>query len=300
MAWSLEFAIAVFIVACPCGIGLAAPTALLVGTGVAAKFGILVRGGGEAFQEAARLDVVVFDKTGTLTEGGRPTVTDSEDFCDGCLWKLESVLGLAAELEASSSHPLATAIRSYCERNNAIPHATSSVEETPGRGLKATFKDMDCSAIIGNETWVAEHGVDVPVEISGRLESWKSESKSVVLLAVRQDGTSAASVTIPFKILVLFAIADPLRHNAKAVVSDLQSRKLATWMISGDNPTTARAVAKQVGIPESNVIAGVLPEEKVDVRIITRRLACQLTLSVTRQTKFVGSRKMPQRSSGRS
>jgi P-type Cu+ transporter len=185
------------------------------------------------------------------------------------------VLGLAAALEASSSHPLAMAIRSHCERYNAISRAASSVEETPGRGLKATFKDMGCSAVIGNEAWVVEHGVDVPVEISGRLESWKSESKSVVLLAVRQDGKSAASRTTPFKILVLFAIADPLRHNAKAVVSHLQSRKLATWMISGDNPTTARAVAKQVGIPESNVIAGVLPEEKVDVRIIiTRRLPC--------------------------
>jgi Cu+-exporting ATPase len=277
-AWSLEFAIAVFIVACPCGIGLAAPTALLVGTGMAAKFGILVRGGGEAFQEAAQLDVVVFDKTGTLTEGGRPTVTDSEDLCDRSPWKRESVLGLAAELEASSSHPLATAIRSYCERNNATLHAASSVEETPGRGLKATFKDQGCSAIIGNEAWMVEHGVDVPVEIADRLESWKLESKSVVLLAVRQDDdTSGAVVTSPFKILVLFAIADPLRPNAKAVVSRLQSRQLATWMISGDNTTTARAVAKQVGIPESNVIAGVLPQEKVDARIITRRLSCELT-----------------------
>ncbi|KAI0278858.1 hypothetical protein BGY98DRAFT_1089401 [Russula aff. rugulosa BPL654] len=232
-AWTLEFAIAVFIVACPCGIGLAAPTALLVGTGIAAKFGILVRGGGEAFQEAAQLDVVVFDKTGTLTEGGRPTVTDFET----CR---ESVLGMAAELEASSSHPLATAIRSYCERNNAIRLTASSVEEKPGRGLKATFN-------------AEEHGIGVP--------SWKSEGKSVALLAVRQDDISGACV---FKIFASFAIADPLRSNAKAVVSHLQSRMLATWMISGDNATTARAVAKQVGIPESNVIAGVLPQEKAD------------------------------------
>jgi P-type Cu+ transporter len=269
-AWTLEFAIAVFVVACPCGIGLAAPTALLVGTGIAAKFGILARGGGEAFQEAAQLDLIVFDKTGTLTEGGRPSVTDCEDLCDRNPWKRESVLGLAAELEASSSHPLATAIRSYCERNNAILHPASSVEETPGRGLRATFKDMGCSAIIGNEVWMADHGVDVPIEIADRLESWKSEGKSVVLLAVRQDDsdTSGALVTSPFKILVLFAITDPLRPNAKAVISHLQSRKLATWIISGDNRTTVKAVAKQVGIPESNVIGGVLPQEKVDVPVI--------------------------------
>jgi cation transport ATPase len=176
------------------------------------------------------------------------------------------VLGLAAELEASSSHPLATAIRSYCERNNAILHAASSVEETPGRGLKATFKDIGYSAIIGNEVWMVDHGVDVPVEIADRLSSWKTEGKSVVLLAVRQDGTIGALVTSPFKVLVFFAIADPLRPNAKAVISRLQSRKLATWIISGDNTTTVKAVAKQVGIPESNVIGGVLPHEKVDVR----------------------------------
>ena len=186
--------------------------------------------------------------------------------CDGSPWKRESVLGLAAELEASSSHPLATAIRSYCERNNAVLHAANSVEETPGRGLKATFKDVGFSAIIGNEMWMVDHGADVSVEIADRLASWKMEGKSVVLLAVRQDETSGALVTGPFKILVLFAIADPLRPNAKAVISHLQSRKLATWIISGDNTTTVKTVAKQVGIPESNVIGGVLPQEKVNVQ----------------------------------
>jgi cation transport ATPase len=212
--------------------------------------------------------------------GGRPTVTDSEDVCDQSPWKREIALGLAAELEASSSHPLATAIRSYCESNNAILRAASSVEETPGRGLKGTFKDLSCSAIIGNEAWMAEHGVSVPVEHAGSLESWKSEGKSVALLAVRQDdaGGELGASPSPFKILVLFAIADPLRPDAKAVVSHLQSRKLAIWMISGDNATTARAVAKQVGIPESKVIAGVLPHEKVDDRVNLRKRSCRLTV----------------------
>jgi P-type Cu+ transporter len=264
--WSLEFAIAVFVVACPCGVGLAAPTALLVGSGVAAKFGILVRGGGEAFQEAAQLDAVVFDKTGTLTVGGQPTVTDTGELCDRSPWKREIVLGLAAEIEASSSHPLATAIRSYCELNHAILHTATSVEETPGRGLKAIFKDVECSVAIGNEAWMAEHGADVPAEFADRLESWKLEGKSVVLLAVRQDDIAETS----FKILFLFAIADPLRPEAPAVVSHLQSQRLATWMISGDNVVTAKSVAKQVGILESNVIAGVLPHEKVKPRIIYR------------------------------
>jgi cation transport ATPase len=262
-AWSLEFAIAVFVVACPCGIALAAPTALLVGTGIAATFGILVRRGGEALQEAAQLDVVVFDKTGTLTMGGSPSVTDSGDLCDGSPWNRGTVLGLATELEASSSHPLATAIRSYCESNNAIPQVSSSVEETPGRGLQAMFNDVGCSAIIGNEAWMAEHGAGVPIEFVDRLESYKSEGKSVVLLAVRPHDENEGQGASQFKVLILFAIADPLRPNAKGVVSRLQSRELAIWMISGDNAITAGAVAKQVGIPESNVIAGVLPHEKV-------------------------------------
>ena len=257
---------------------------------MAAKFGILVRGGGEAFQEAAQLDAVVFDKTGTLTVGGNPSVTDNEDLCDGNSWDRRTVLGLAAELEASSSHPLATAIRSYCESNNAIPQVPSSVGETPGRGLQAEFNDVGCSAIIGNEAWMLEHGARVPIEFAGRLETWKSEGKSVVLLAVRRHDTNEEQGISQFKVLVLFAIADQLRPNAKAVVSHLQSRKLATWMISGDNAITARAVAKQIGIPASNVIAGVLPHEKVEFRTMVRKPPCGLTLLVVRQTKFVGFR----------
>ena len=247
--------------ACPCGIGLAAPTALLVGSGIAAKFGILVRGGGEAFQEAAQLDAIAFDKTGTLTLGGQPTVTDIEDDCGNSPWKREIVLGLALEIEASSSHPLATAIRLYCEGNGAISQTATLVEEVPGRGLKASF--ANCSAIIGNEAWMAESGVEVPAELLGRLESWKLQGKSVVLFAVRQDDAVEASGTNPFRIVYSFAISDPLRPDARTVISQLQSQKLATWMISGDNITTAKAVAKQIGIPESNVIAGVLPHEKV-------------------------------------
>ena len=176
-------------------------------------------------QEAAQLGAIVFDKTGTLMVGGSPSVTDCEDLCDGSPWNRRTVLGLAAELEAYSSHPLATAIRSYCESHNAIPQVPSSVEETPGRGLQATFNDVGCSAIIGNEAWMVEHGAAVPVEFVGRLESCKSVGKSVVLLAVHRNDTNEEQGTNHFKVRVLFGIADPVRPNAKAVVSLLQSRK---------------------------------------------------------------------------
>ncbi|KAI0315980.1 heavy metal translocatin [Amylostereum chailletii] len=263
--WSLKFAIAVFVVACPCGIGLAAPTALLVGSGLAAKFGILARGGGEAFQEAAQLDVIVFDKTGTLTQGGEPSVTDFTLLANADQWKKEVVLGLALEAESASTHPLATAIRRFCETNNAVHIQASSFEEVAGRGLKVAFTSRSCSAVIGNEKWMEEQGITISSEDASRLGGWKSEGKSVVLLAVRSDSKEGSGhpATL-FSLAALFAVSDPLRPNALMVIKDMQSRGLETWMISGDNQVTAEAVAKEVGIPASNVIAGVLPHEKAE------------------------------------
>ncbi|KAI0353515.1 heavy metal translocatin [Trametes cingulata] len=258
--WSLEFAIAVFVVACPCGIGLAAPTALLVGSGLAAKYGILARGGGESFQETAQLDIIVFDKTGTLTEGGDPKVTDADVIADASFSK-EDVLGMAMEMESASSHPLAGAIRGYCEANNASAQTASSVEETPGRGLKGSFAGLKCTAIIGNEAWMEQHHCQVDGRISGLLHTWKSEGKSVVLLAARPDSDDTST---SFAVIAAFAIADPIRPEAKEVLSKLQAQGLGTWMISGDNALTAKAVAKSVGIPETNVIAEVLPHQKAE------------------------------------
>ncbi|KAI1789551.1 heavy metal translocatin [Ganoderma leucocontextum] len=261
--WSLEFAIAVFVVACPCGIGLAAPTALLVGSGLAAQFGILVRGGGEAFQEAAQLDIIVFDKTGTLTEGGDPKVTDVEittEHADIGLSR-EEILGVAMEIEAASSHPLATAIRGYCEENGARSQTATSVEETPGRGLKASFPSLKCTAVIGNEPWMEHHHAKVDGKTSDLLHSWKSAGKSVVLLAICPERTSSAS---DFVVIAAFAVADPIRPEAKEVLSRLQAQGMGTWMISGDNTMTAKAVARSVGIPETNVIAEVLPHQKAE------------------------------------
>ncbi|KAI0663284.1 heavy metal translocatin [Cubamyces menziesii] len=259
--WSLEFAIAVFVVACPCGIGLAAPTALLVGSGLAAKYGILARGGGEAFQEAAQLDIIVFDKTGTLTEGGEPKVTDAELFLEGAdrpnLSK-DDVLGMAMEIESASSHPLATAIRSYCEERGVDAPTVSNVEETPGRGLKASFTKLGHTAIIGNEAWMEAHRCPIDGRLSELLHSWKGEGKSVVLLATCPDGGEA------YTVVAAFAISDAVRPEAKEVLARLQSRGVGTWMISGDNAVTAKAVAKSVGIPETNVIAEVLPHQKAE------------------------------------
>lgn len=258
--WSLEFAISVFVVACPCGIGLAAPTALLVGSGLAAKFGILARGGGEAFQEMERVDVVVFDKTGTLTLG--QTQVSDYQFFDGGRWKKDVVLGIASELESSSSHPLAIAIQQFCATQGALSQTGSSFAETAGRGVKATFQAQNSTAIIGNESWMKEHGVLNYSDAAEQIHTWKAEAKSVVLLAIRADADPEKESS-QFEVAAVFAITDPARVEAVSVVSTLQQDGISVWMISGDNFITASAVAAMVGIPHSNVIAGVLPHEKV-------------------------------------
>ncbi|KAJ8523030.1 hypothetical protein ONZ45_g465 [Pleurotus djamor] len=267
--WSLGFAIAVFVVACPCGIGLAAPTALLVGSGLAAKHGILARGGGEAFQEMAQVDLVVFDKTGTLTEGGDPKVSDVLILPDAeKRWSRETVLGIAGELESASSHPLAIAIRSHAKSAKARQVVGDMFSEQSGRGMKARFPSLGCTAVIGNEAWMAAHEVNVDVGVLRQLAVWRSEAKSVVLLAFRDDdgGEQREDGSAPtvFQLAAIFAVADPLRAEAPRVISWLQARGIQTWIISGDNETTAIAVAQAVGIPASNVIAGVLPHEKAE------------------------------------
>ena len=142
VAWSLQFAIAVFVVACPCGLALAAPTALFVGGGLAAQYGILVKGGGEAFEKASKLDCVVFDKTGTLTMGGEPVVTDVQTLpFDAGTAKDTShlemiILGMVNALEEHSCHTVAKALTSFCKNKDAKDVDVTSVEEIAGKGKK--------------------------------------------------------------------------------------------------------------------------------------------------------------------
>lgn len=261
--WSLQFAIAVFVIACPCGIGLAAPTACYVGSGLAAKHGILVQGGGEAFQEASLVDCVVFDKTGTLTEGGEPKVTNSEIFSEN----RNRTLAIARELESASSHTLALAIRSFCGTpESGIKIVTEQMEETGGYGIYAEMRvnGDPIVAIIGNELWMEEHDAIFPPSSSALLETWKSQGKSIVIMAIRASPTSEEAPEELFKVFAQFAIADPIRKEAPLIIGELEKQGIATWMISGDNETTAKAVAKLVGIREDHVIAGVLPHQKAE------------------------------------
>ncbi|KAL9617744.1 MAG: hypothetical protein Q9160_007457 [Pyrenula sp. 1 TL-2023] len=263
--WSLQFAIAVFIIACPCGIGLAAPTALFVGCGLAAHNGILVKGGGQAFQESSQLDIIVFDKTGTLTQGGEPSITDHQYLRTSEAIDDSLLRGMIATLEESSRHPLARAVSAFLEKESSSSRPTS-IEEIPGRGMKGSFESQEnpkrlFTVLAGNERLLLEHDVEIEDPVAQQLDAWKKEAKSVILVAVRAEHAGSASIGKWVTRLVMAAL-DPLRPESPEIVQALQQRGIAVWMISGDNATTANAIGKAVGIPSENVIAGVLPEQK--------------------------------------
>lgn len=268
VVWSLQFSITVFVIACPCGIGLAAPTALFVGTGLAAKYGILARGGGEAFQEGSKIDIMCFDKTGTLTEGGEPQVTDQKYYADGITE--DELRKIAGEMESHSAHPLGTAIKAMAQASESAPIEVYEVSEVSGKGLKAKAKRTSdgtvWEVVLGNERLLEESGsTELNSEHQDTLTTWKQQGKSVIVLALKSNQEG------PLRIGAMFAAADKLREESAKVIKELHKRSIDTWMISGDNETTAKAIASQVGIPADHVIAGVLPQEKADKVTLLQR-----------------------------
>ncbi|SPQ23266.1 cd61950a-a49b-4040-82d2-0ccf4d11292f [Thermothielavioides terrestris] len=259
VAFSLQFAIAVFVVACPCGLALAAPTAIFVGSGLAAKHGILAKGGGEAFEKASRIDCVVFDKTGTLTMGGEPKITDSEFYPEDPGPK-DALLAALKAVEENSSHPIAKAIISFCASQTTSRATIDNLQEVPGKGMKATCRGSSSSAsfelAVGNESLMSDFPVAIPPDTTATLQRWKREAKSVALVATKPLDSST------WTLAASLSIADPIRPEAPRIIRALQSRGTRVWMLSGDNPTTAAAVASQLGIPADQVIAGVLPTGK--------------------------------------
>ncbi|KAM7192900.1 E1-E2 ATPase domain containing protein [Rhypophila sp. PSN 637] len=273
VAFSLQFAISVFVVACPCGLALAAPTAIFVGGGIAAKHGILAKGGGLAFETASKIDCVVFDKTGTLTEGGEPSITDSEIYPEDSEMSPEKRSLLLAALKAveqTSSHSIAKAIVSFCAKETSTTVQIENMQEIPGKGLKATYQapapEESFELIVGNEAFMEDHGVSVPPQADQALQKWKAEAKSVALVATRPVGRTEGEPEAEnsWRLAATLSISDPIRPEAPKIIKALQARGTGVWMLSGDNPITAAAVAQQLGIPSDQVIAGVLPTGKAD------------------------------------
>lgn len=268
--WSLEFSIAVFVIACPCGIGLAAPTALFVGSGLAAKFGILVKGGGAAFQDGANTDIICFDKTGTLTTG----VLGVSDFAVICRNEQDRPLfkrlafQLARDLELSSVHPLGEAVKRFVNEsglvlsNNQVP----IVETIPGKGLKGEIimdgQDFDIhpqQVILGNEMLMKDYNVTITTEQEKVLAKWKHQQKSVILLAIQYEQYYQDT---NYHLILILGCRDQIRSETKTVLAHLKQLNIDSWMITGDNKITALAIGREIGIDESHVVAEVLPTEK--------------------------------------
>ena len=286
--WSLQFSIAVVVVACPCGLALAAPTALFVGGGLAAKHGILVKGGGQAFEKASRLDCLVFDKTGTLTVGGGPLVTDyriPEDFQLKSLSTIDEdmILGFIHALEVNSSHTVAKAVVSFCRTSSMQDIAVEEIEEIPGKGMKGVYRDTAekiSAMIIGNESLMVENDVKISPMTQITLNAWKREGKSIALVAITFNNTTSLSPV--YHLCASFSISDPIRSEAPSVIAALKKSGTVVWMLSGDNQITANAIGALVGIPSTNIIAGVLPHQKSErIKYLQRTLKASDGVSAT-------------------
>lgn len=242
---SLTFAllnfVAVLIIACPCALGLATPTAVMVGTGKGAENGILIKGG-ESLETIHRVDTILFDKTGTLTKG-EPELTD---IVPSLSFKEDDLLKLAAAAEKSSEHPLGEAILKEARARNVEVDETDDFKAIEGHGVEAQIKGR--KVVLGNSKFMGESGVDIQAW-EKKAEELSAEGKTVIYAAV--DGNAAG----------LLAVADTLKENSAEAVEKLKKLGLRVIMLTGDHPRTAEAIARKAGIDKT--ISEVLPEDKV-------------------------------------
>ncbi|MEH1952527.1 heavy metal translocating P-type ATPase [Nostoc sp.] len=250
---SLKLAIAVMVVACPCALGLATPTAILVGTAMGAERGLLIKGG-DVLEKVHQLDTVVFDKTGTLTTGN-PIVTDClliEELGTG-KWGVgssesHSLIQLAAAVESGTHHPLAKAIQQEAQRQQlSIPEAVDFHTE-PGLGVSAVVEGT--VVLLGNWEWLSWHGIAINETTQQVAQDLATDGKTVVYIAI--GGTLAG----------LVGVSDTLRPDARSTVDKLRQMGLRVMLLSGDRAEAANAIAKQLGLDSADVIAGVPPAKK--------------------------------------
>ncbi|MGO1882704.1 MAG: heavy metal translocating P-type ATPase [Staphylococcus equorum] len=232
---ALVAAIAVLVIACPCALGLATPTSIMVGTGKAAENGILFKGG-EHIERTHQVNTVVLDKTGTITNG-KPVVTDF----DGD----DKVLQLLASAEKGSEHPLAESIVNYAKKNHIPFLEVAHFEAIPGHGIKATIDGK--SLCVGNRKFMIEENIAI-------------NSAETQLSRFEQDGKTAMMIAIDSELKGTIAVADTVKASTSEAIQQLHDLDIEVVMLTGDNERTAQAIAKQVGI--DTVITEVLPEEK--------------------------------------
>ncbi len=243
---TLEFALTIFIsvlvIACPCALGLAVPTAVMVGTGKGAELGILFKSG-TALERAHKIDTIVFDKTGTLTEGRPELVSLITE--DG--YERETVLSLAASAEKASEHPLAEALIQAAEKENIAVKTPDHFRAVSGRGIEAEVDQR--RVLLGNKAFMEER----------RVQNVRDDEKTQSLL---QSGAAVMYLAVDENYAAAFAVADTIKPSAPEVVGLLKEMNIASVMITGDNKVSAKAIAEKAGISE--VLAEVLPEHKAE------------------------------------
>ena len=232
---AMLFAVSVVVIACPCALGLATPTALMVGTARSAKMGVLIKNG-EVLEEVSDIDTVVFDKTGTITVG-KPQVTN-------VVGDKNKVLTIAASLEENSEHPLATAVVKTAQEANITIKPVKNFAAIEGRGVKANYGNQE--AFVGSDRLLED--ISISQEMKDQALQLQKEAKTVVYVGLGND------------IIGLIAIQDVPKASSKQAIAELKKRGLKTVMLTGDNQNVAEAIGREVGIDQ--VIAGVLPTEK--------------------------------------
>ncbi|OPX86291.1 MAG: Copper-exporting P-type ATPase A [Pelotomaculum sp. PtaB.Bin104] len=238
---------AVLVIACPCALGLATPTSIMVGTGKGADYGILIKGG-EHLERAHRIDALVLDKTGTITYGA-PEVTDlaaAPNFAG----REDYLLKMAGAAEKNSEHPLAQAIVRKAEEKGGLDLKAVSFEAIPGRGVRADVAGQQ--VFVGTGRLMREMNVGLTEDFQLLVDQLEGQGKTVMIMAL--DGRAAAAV----------AVADTIKETSREAVAALKGMGIEVWMLTGDNNRTAQAIAAEAGIREDRVLAQVLPEDKAN------------------------------------
>lgn len=244
LAFSLMAFVSVIVIACPCALGLATPTSLMVGTGKGAQYGILVKGG-EALEAASNISAVIFDKTGTLTHG-KPQVTDIMSIGD---MDEDEILAVSASLEKLSEHPLAEAICGHVQEKNIALQEVQDFDSIPGHGVKGSIGGVIYH--FGNRKLASDLKISFE-HVNAELEKLENEGKTAMILTDEKN------------VLAIIAVADTVKETSREAVAKLKMMGIEVWMITGDNLRTAKAIAKLVGIDEQHVLAEVLPEDKAN------------------------------------
>ena len=250
LTFSLLAGVSVLVIACPCALGLATPTAIMVATGKGAEHGILIRGG-EPLEAAKKITAIVFDKTGTLTKG-KPEVTDIMRVDGRWQMAVSDIVNIAASLEQNSEHPLASAIIRHAKEYFSLAQVhepklqkVETFKAIPGHGIEGTIDGN--KYLLGNRALMQREHIDIG-DHEHELQKFEGEGKTAVILACEKN------------ILGIIAVADTVKDTSKDAIEDLHKKGIEVYVMTGDNRRTAEAIAAKLGI--ENVLAEVLPEQK--------------------------------------